>query len=203
MAVSGGRRAVFIDKDGTLVEDVPYNADVEKIRLTAGAASGLRRLYTAGFALVVVSNQSGVARGYFPESALVAVEARVRELIGAEGVPLAGFHYCPHHPAAPLVRYRVRCACRKPAPGLVWRAAAEIGARLSESWMVGDILDDVEAGRRAGCRTVLITNGGETEWRFDPLRIPDYAVPDLDQAARLIATYQAHAVAPSVAEMSR
>src|SRR5581483_10333629 len=114
--------AVFLDKDGTLVEDVPYNVDPDRIRLLPGTAAGLRRLHAAGYQLVVVSNQSGVARGYFPESALAAVEARLRELLTSAGVPLAGFYYCPHHPAGAVPAYTVACTCRKPLPGLVVRA---------------------------------------------------------------------------------
>jgi D-glycero-D-manno-heptose 1,7-bisphosphate phosphatase len=177
---------VFLDKDGTLVVDVPYNADPAKVRLAPGAAAGVRRLHQAGYRLAVVSNQSGVARGLFPEAALGAVERRLRQLLAGLGVPLAGFYYCPHHPAAPVARYRVICCCRKPAPGLLVRAARTHAADLSRAWMVGDILDDVEAGRRAGCRTVLVDNGGETEWRPGPLRTPHGVAGDLDAAARFI-----------------
>lgn len=179
-------RAVFLDKDGTLVEDVPYNADPARLRLTPGAAAGLRLLHRAGYRLIVVSNQSGVARGYFPETALRAVEARLRQLLAAAGVPLAGFYYCPHHPAGAVPAYAATCLCRKPAPGLVLRAAREQGVDPARSWLVGDILDDVEAGRRAGCRTVLIDNGNETEWRPGPFRTPDCVAADLLAAAEVI-----------------
>jgi D-glycero-D-manno-heptose 1,7-bisphosphate phosphatase len=177
---------VFLDKDGTLIENVPYNVDPERMRLTAGAAAGLRKLHEAGFVLAVVSNQSGVARGYFVEEALAAVEARLRSLLGEEGVPLAGFFYCPHHPEGVVPALAVTCACRKPAPGLVLRAARELGAELGRSWLVGDILDDVEAGRRAGCRTVLLDNGNETEWALTAGRLPHFMAADLAAAADII-----------------
>lgn len=180
------RPFVFLDKDGTLVEDVPYNVDPARIRLAPGAGPGLCRLHAAGYGLAVVSNQSGVARGLFPEAALAAVERRLRRLLAEIGVPLAGFYYCPHHPDAAVADYRASCGCRKPAPGLLTRAAREQGADLSRSWMVGDILDDVESGRRAGCRTVLVDNGGETEWTPGPDRVPDCVAGDLEQAAGLI-----------------
>ncbi len=180
------RRAVFLDKDGTLVEDIPYNVDPQKIRLALGAVEGLSALHENGYALIVVSNQSGVARGLFPERALREVEHSLRRQLAAFGVPLAGFYYCPHHPDGSVDGYAVACRCRKPAPGMLRRAAAELGIDLSEAWMVGDILDDIEAGRRAGCRTVLIDNGNETEWRSGRLRQPHHRAADLAEAARLI-----------------
>src|SRR5262245_46836365 len=138
------RRAVFLDKDGTIIENVPYNVDPERIRLNPGAEEGLRQLHRAGSPLFVVSNQAGVARGYFPDSALQGVEARLRELLTAFGVPLAGFTYCPHHPEGSVEGLAMVCECRKPAPGMIVRAAAEHGIDLARSWMVGDILDDVQ-----------------------------------------------------------
>jgi histidinol-phosphate phosphatase family protein len=182
----GLRAAVFLDKDGTLIEDVPYNVDPNLIRLTDGALNGLRALHDAGYLLIVVSNQSGIARGYFEEHALDAVEARLRLLLDAAGVSLADFYYCPHHPDGCIDAYSVECACRKPAPGLLARAARDHGVELARSWMIGDILHDVEAGRCAGCRTILLDVGHETEWELTPSRIPDFTVPSLDAAARLI-----------------
>jgi D-glycero-D-manno-heptose 1,7-bisphosphate phosphatase len=180
------RRAVFLDKDGTLIENVPYNVDPEKIRLTAGAVEELTALGTVGFQFVVVSNQSGVARGLFTEAALAAVEQRIRQLLADAGVPLAGFFWCPHHPQGSVVRYAVACDCRKPAPGMIVRAASELGLDCARSWMIGDLLDDVEAGRSAGCRTVLIDNGHERHWRLTAGRRPDFKAADLAAAARLI-----------------
>lgn len=181
-------RAVFLDKDGTLIEDVPYNIDPERIRLTPGAAEGLYLLHVAGYRLIVISNQSGVARGYFPEKALRAVEGRVRELLAEFEVPLTAFYYCPHHPAGVVPRYSMACDCRKPAPGLLLRAAREHNIDLAQSWLIGDILDDIEAGRRAGCATVLLDNGHETEWALSRDRLPHHLTSDLAAAALLITT---------------
>jgi histidinol-phosphate phosphatase family protein len=177
---------VFLDKDGTIIENVPYNVDPTLMRLAPGAEEGLKQLHQAGYPLFVVSNQSGVARGFFPESALEGVAARLEELLAAFGVPLAGFAYCPHHPEARVEAYAVTCDCRKPAPGLILRLAAEHGIDLSRSWMIGDILDDIQAGRAAGCRTILIDNGNETEWIMSPDREPEHRAPDLAAAARYI-----------------
>ena len=179
-------RAVFIDKDGTLIEDVPYNVDPELIRLTQGAIEGLRLLSGAGYQLIVITNQSGVARGYFPESALVAVEERVRQLLIKFDISLTGFYYCPHHPDGVVQGLAISCSCRKPEPGLLLRSAAEHGIDLAQSWFIGDILNDVEAGRRAGCKTILIDNGNETEWQLSPQRSPHYTVADLVEAAQVI-----------------
>jgi D-glycero-D-manno-heptose 1,7-bisphosphate phosphatase len=179
-------RAVFLDKDGTLIDDVAYNVDPLRITLASGAAEGLYLLVRRGYRIVVVSNQPGVALGIFPEHALRAVETRLRELLRDVGVPLAGFHYCPHLPGGTVAEYAVPCACRKPASGLLVRAAREHGVDLERSWMVGDILDDIEAGHGAGCRTVLIDNGNETEWDLAFERRPDKVASDLFEAAALI-----------------
>lgn len=183
--MTAGARAVFLDKDGTLVEDVPYNVDPARIVLTGGAGEGLRRFARLGYRLVVVSNQPGVALGRFPEAALHAVGERLAALLEEEGVQLAGFYYCPHHPHGCVPGYARTCTCRKPYPGLLERAAARHRIDLRASWMVGDILDDVEAGRRAGTRTILLDNGNETEWQLSPLRMPDLVVPNLHAAAML------------------
>jgi histidinol-phosphate phosphatase family protein len=164
-------RGVFIDKDGTLVENVAYNVDPDRIVLTKGAALGVRQLKAHGYRVIVVSNQPGVGLGLFEQAALNGVEARLRQLAAIDG-----FYYCPHRPGA-------GCACRKPAPGLLVRAALDHGLHLPSCWMVGDILDDIEAGRSAGCCTVLLDNGNETEWELTAVRVPHYVARDLAQAA--------------------
>jgi histidinol-phosphate phosphatase family protein len=194
MNVNAGRRersfrrdrAVFLDKDGTLVHNLPYNVDPREIRLTAGAAGGLLMLARSGFRFFVVSNQPGVALGFFRESALVSVEHRLTELLEGAGVLLEGFYYCPHSPKGNLLKYTGACGCRKPAPGMLLRAAEQHGIDLERSWMIGDILDDVEAGRRAGCRTVLVDNGNETEWDLAGARRPHQVATDLFEAAALL-----------------
>lgn len=180
-------RAVFLDKDGTLIENLPYNADPRRMRLTPGAEPALARLHALGYALFVVSNQPGVAFGFFDEEALRRVGERLRGMLHACGVPLAGFHYCPHHAQGSVPAYAIACGCRKPAPGMLLHLAATHGIDLAQSWMVGDILDDVEAGARAGCRTILMDNGNETEWIDGPLRRPHRIVRDLPEAAAAIA----------------
>jgi D,D-heptose 1,7-bisphosphate phosphatase len=179
-------RAVFIDKDGTLVEDLPYNVDPARARFTTGAVAGLAALQAAGFELVLVSNQSGVARGYFDLAAVESLFEHLRRRLAASGVQLRGSYYCPHHVDGCVPEYAFACDCRKPASGLLRRAAREHDLDLGASYMIGDILDDVEAGRRAGCRTVLLLGRGETEWRLTPHRTPDYIANDLTHAAQVI-----------------
>ena len=169
------RKAVFIDKDGTLVENVPYNVDPARVALTRGAAGACRTLARQGYRLFVVSNQPGIALGKFASADLAAVFAELELQVPS----IDGFYFCPHGPED-------RCECRKPACGMLRRAAREHGIDLGRSWMVGDILDDVEAGRRACCRTVLVDNGNETEWREGPLRAPDHVVSNLLEAASVI-----------------
>jgi histidinol-phosphate phosphatase family protein len=178
--------AVFLDKDGTLVQDVPYNVDLNRIRLAPGVAAGLRVLQNAGYRLIVITNQSGVARGYFSEADLTAVFQRLQQLLAPAGVTLTDFYYCPHHPLGSIARYAVACGCRKPEPGLLFRAARDHDIDLGHSWFVGDILNDIEAGRRAGCRTILVHNGGETEWLLTPGRQPHYTVTEFGPVARVI-----------------
>ncbi len=168
-------RAVFLDKDGTLVENVPYNADPARIVLAPGAREAVAAFAGAGYRIFVVSNQPGVALGKFTGEELRVVEKRLRTLLPQ----IEGFFWCPHAPHA-------GCRCRKPESGLLERASRQHGVDLAASWMVGDILDDVEAGRRAGCRTVLLDNGNETEWHVTPERVPDYIAHELAQAVPLI-----------------
>lgn len=181
-------KAIFLDKDGTLVDDIPYNVEPRRISLCPGAGSGLRLLARLDYHFFVVSNQSGIAHGRFAEADLKAVGNRLADLLFREQIELEGFYYCPHHPDGSVARYALDCFCRKPLPGMLLSAAQEHDIDLHASWMVGDILHDVEAGNRAGCRTLLIDNGNETEWRLGPRRIPTRIAPDLYTGAVLIAS---------------
>ncbi|UXY16301.1 HAD family hydrolase [Chitiniphilus purpureus] len=185
--------AVFLDKDGTLVHDVPYNIDPELIELTDNAGPALLLLLEHGFKLFVISNQPGIGLGYFPAAALGPVSRRVLDLVQEEGALLHGFYYCPHAPAEPGQK---GCDCRKPAPGLLLQAAEQHDIDLERSWFIGDILDDIEAGHRAGCRSILIDNGNETEWRASSLRKPEYLARDLLDAASHIVMQQLLAHTP-------
>lgn len=179
-------RAVFLDKDGTLVENVPYNVDPARLVMTPGALAGLRLLHEAGYLLIVISNQSGVARGYFTEAALMPIMQQLQTTFDQAKITLSGFYYCPHHPQGVVSSYAVECNCRKPQPGLLYKAAHEHTINLQQSWFIGDILHDVAAGRSAGCRTILLDNGNETEWQLSRHCLPHHLVSNLFEAAKVI-----------------
>jgi D-glycero-D-manno-heptose 1,7-bisphosphate phosphatase len=154
-----GLHAVFLDRDGVIIDDVHYLARFDQVRLIPGAATAIRRLNQAAIPVVVVTNQSGVARGLFPESFVPLVHAHLSELLADWGAHIDRFYYCPHHPDKGIEPYVVDCCCRKPKPGMLHQAATEMGLNLARSWMIGDKLSDLQAGSAAGCRTILVRTG--------------------------------------------
>lgn len=180
------RKAVFLDKDGTLIENHPFDRAPEHLVWMPGTIDGLHRLHCLGYALIVVSNQGGIAQGRFTVEDLLREELALRAQLAKFGIPLAGYYYCPHHPEGTVPLFSVECHCRKPKRGLLIQAAHELNVDLTQSWMIGDILHDVEAGRAAGCRTILLTNGNETEWNLTASRWPDCIADDVFEAAQLI-----------------
>lgn len=174
-----GRPAVFLDRDGTIVIERHYLSDPERAELVPGAARAMARLRDAGFALIVVTNQSGIARGLYGEEEFRAVQARIDELLEAQDVRVEGVYHCPHHPdlTGP-------CACRKPGLALFERAAAEHGLDLARSWFVGDRLKDVEPARALGGRGILVRTGYGREQEADAGDF--WVVDDLDAAAARI-----------------
>lgn len=161
------RRAVFFDRDGTLNEEVGYVDALSRFRLYPFAASAVRRINQAGMLAVVLTNQSGVGRGMFPEELVASVHERLRSEMQHAGAQLDAIYYCPHHPAAELAQYRVECACRKPSTGMMQQAAAQFSIRLEESFVIGDRYLDIEMAHRAGARGVLVRTGfGQGEWEM-------------------------------------
>ncbi|HLO61139.1 MAG TPA: HAD family hydrolase [Bacteroidales bacterium] len=173
------QRAVFLDKDGTLIRDIPYNTDPEKIILNDYASEGLTLLSARNYLYFIITNQPGIALGYFKEEALDGVKNKISGMFKKSSADLTGFLYCPH-------KENSHCLCRKPSPGLILQAAREFKLNLTESWMIGDILNDIEAGNRAGCHTVLIDNGNETEWKDGVFRTPEFIASSLQEAAEYI-----------------
>ncbi|MBN1489941.1 MAG: HAD family hydrolase [Phycisphaerae bacterium] len=151
-------KAVFFDRDGTLIADPGYLSDPDDVRLMPGAAESVRRLREAGFRIVIVTNQSGIARGLFDEPTLERIHQRVRGLFAAEAATIDAIYYCPYldGPAATIERYRRDSELRKPRPGMFLQAAAEHDIDLDASWAVGDSDRDSEAGKAAGCRTIQL-----------------------------------------------
>jgi D-glycero-D-manno-heptose 1,7-bisphosphate phosphatase len=179
-------QAVFLDKDGTIIEDIPYNVDIHMIKLMDDVIPGLKKLELAGFRPIIVTNQSGVARGFFKEDDVKRVGRHLGKVLKNNGIHLLDYYYCPHHPDAHLDEYRAVCTCRKPAEGMLLKAKFDHDVDLAKSWFIGDILNDVESGHRAGCRTILINNGHETEWQMTPLRKPYAMVSNFKEAADVI-----------------
>ena len=151
-------KAAFLDKDGTIMEDIPYNSDPALFAFSPGVVEGLLLLANSGFRLVIISNQSGVARGLFDFSALEPMEARLREMFTTEGLELAGVYWCPHFPGAVHPQFGVACGCRKPAPGMLLAAAQELSLDTHASWMIGDRDSDVQAAHNAGCHSAFLNN---------------------------------------------
>ncbi len=178
-------RAVFLDRDGTLVEARHYPSRPEDLLLYDGIGQELYRLQQHGFRLVVITNQSGIARGYFDEADLEHMHDHLRGQLSAFDVTLDGIYFCPHHIDGVIPALAVACDCRKPLPGMLLRAAAELDIDLTRSWYIGDILDDVEAGNRAGCRTILVDLGTEP-YPDRSIRRPDYVGRGVLHALRMI-----------------
>ena len=190
MTLTAGRPAVFLDRDGTINEQMGYVNHLSRFQLLPGVARAIRGLNEAGLAVVVVTNQSGLARGYFPESLLEAVHAEMYRLLAQEGARLDGLYVCPHHPEAKEERFRLDCDCRKPRTGLLERAAAELGLDLGRSYMVGDRWSDLRCGAAVGATTVLVLTGygrGDAAYVGPGQTVqPDHVAEDLEAAARWI-----------------
>ncbi len=183
-------RALFLDRDGTLVLPRHYPTRPEQLVLYADLGAPLAQLQAAGWRIIVITNQAGLAHGYFDEAALAQMHTHLATQLLQVGVHLDAIYHCPHHPAGRIPALAIECACRKPQPGLLLQAAADHMLDLERSWFVGDILHDVEAGNRAGCRTVLVNNGGETEWVTGPYRTPDFVAADTVAALHIILQHE-------------
>jgi D-glycero-D-manno-heptose 1,7-bisphosphate phosphatase len=187
---AGLRPAVFLDRDGTISEEVGYVNHIDRLRLFPWTGPAIRKLNQADMAVVVVTNQSGVGQGYFPEELVNEVHERIRAELAAEGARVDGFYYCPHHPNARLEAYRRACRCRKPDTGMLEQAAADLGLDLCTASVVGDSTRDIETGFRAGARTVLVLTGygkGNYEYhRAEWLRPPDFVAENLLEAVERI-----------------
>ncbi|HPF37405.1 MAG TPA: HAD-IIIA family hydrolase [Phycisphaerae bacterium] len=177
------RPAVFVDRDNTLIADPGYLRDPDQIRILPGVPDAVKRLREAGFVVVIITNQSGVARGYFTEDELRLVHERLQEMLAEKGAAVDAIYYCPFLPgrAAVVEAYRDDSDLRKPKPGMILKAASDLGLDISKSWMVGDSARDVQAGNEAGCRTILLGSGAT-----DPYARPNHTMSNFPAAADFI-----------------
>jgi D-glycero-D-manno-heptose 1,7-bisphosphate phosphatase len=185
------RPAVFLDRDGTIIEEHGYIGDLALIRPFPWSAAALRDLAAAGYALVVVTNQAGVARGFFDEAFVRRAHAHLDALLSADGVRVDGYYYCPHHPAGVVDGYRRECRCRKPGPGMIEDATRDLGLDVARSWVVGDKWLDVALAAQAGARGVLVRTGYGAGAEPDPPPgvVPAAVLDHLGDAARWILTH--------------
>ncbi len=182
--------AVFLDRDGTLNEERGYLNHPDNLYLIDGAAEAVALLNRYGLRAIVATNQSGVARGYFPEALLSRLHEKLQGLLEERGAKLDAVYYCPHHPEVGEPPYRQTCECRKPAVGMIRRAEREFSVDASRSYVVGDKLSDIEFGKGAGCKSVLVLTGyGKGEWEFNRRQLncaPDHVAADILDASKWI-----------------
>ncbi len=171
------RPAVFLDRDGCIIEDADYLTEVEQIRVLPGVTEALRLLRDAGYLLLVVTNQSAIARGWLTEEKLHVIHRALDEQLAADGARVDAYYHCPHLPDGTAPGYAVPCNCRKPAPGMLEQATAEWHVDTARSWMIGDSERDVQAGAVVGCRTILIGTGAT---------VAEATVASLHEAADII-----------------
>ena len=179
-------RAVFLDRDGTISEEVGYLNHIDRFHIFPGVALAIGKLNKAGFRVILVTNQSGVAKGYFPEALVREVHQKLQSELAREGAHLDDIYFCPHHPQASIDAYRLRCDCRKPAVGMLMKAADTHGIDLGASFMIGDKYVDLETAYRAGSRAVLVLSGyGKGEYLYQKeswARMPDCIATSLPEA---------------------
>ncbi|MDR4509432.1 MAG: HAD family hydrolase [Candidatus Brocadiaceae bacterium] len=179
-------KAVFLDRDGTIVVHEPYLSSPEQLKLLPNAANGIRIFQEYGYLVIVVTNQSGIARGFFDENRLALIHKKLAQLLDAEGVTLDDIYYCPHHTEGSIKQYKINCDCRKPKPNMLLYAAKKHHIDLSESLMIGDSEVDMLAGKLAGCTCILIKDGIQKDSPVDLEKSKDYMAKDLLEAAQLL-----------------
>jgi D-glycero-D-manno-heptose 1,7-bisphosphate phosphatase len=184
------RRAVFMDRDGTISEEVGYVNHPSRYRVFPYSAEAVRLLNEAGWLAILVTNQAGVARGYFTEDIIGAVHTVLTDELEKQGARLDAIYYCAHHPTVGEHPYRMDCDCRKPKPGLIERAVKELEIDPAQSWMIGDRYSDIELARNAHVRSAFVLSGyGRGEWEYQRpawKHQPEMVAEDLLEAVRKI-----------------
>jgi D-glycero-D-manno-heptose 1,7-bisphosphate phosphatase len=181
------KKAVFLDRDGTINEEVGYLSDLKQLRLIPGAARAIKRLNDAHFLVVLVTNQSGIARGYFTEAFVQETHVLLRKMLKEQGAHIDAVYYCPHHPKSGESAYTRMCECRKPGIGMIEQAVRDMHIDVRSSYVIGDKWSDVELGQRAGTRAILVSTGYKADdpgnKRPDRVREPDLIASTLGDAA--------------------
>lgn len=184
-----GQRGVFLDRDGTMIEEVEYLTDVDQLKLIDGAVEAIRLLNNADYKVVMITNQSGIAKGYLTEAQLQIIHAELEKMLRKNNVSIDGIYYCPHHPDAEVEAYKADCQCRKPKPGMLKQAAKDLDIDLKNSFVIGDKLSDLGAGDAAGCRKILVRTGYGMEMEKDLPNASvqaDYIADNVLEAAKWI-----------------
>jgi D-glycero-D-manno-heptose 1,7-bisphosphate phosphatase len=181
------KQAVFLDRDGVITQEPPHYAHkIDQLKFIAGTADAIRLLNNNGFIVIIASNQAGIARGYYREEDATLFHQAMIQSLDKKGARIDAIYYCPHHPEAKVEKYRTVCDCRKPAPGMLKQAEKELNIDLTQSFMVGDKLSDIEAGKRVGCHTIMVKTGqGVQELKGTDVEC-DYIADDLYHAAEHI-----------------
>ncbi|MFC2059481.1 D-glycero-alpha-D-manno-heptose-1,7-bisphosphate 7-phosphatase [Chloroflexota bacterium] len=182
------KRAVFLDRDGTIIEDVGYLNERSRIKFLPRASEAIRLLNETGFKVIIATNQSGVARGYFTEEKLREINSYIQESLAEHGAFIDETYYCPHHVEGIIEEYKKECYYRKPNPGMIEKAAVEFDISLKDSFVVGDKITDIEAGHRAGCQTILLSDK-ESASKEELALKPDYIAGDLYEATSWLVSF--------------
>lgn len=183
--MSQKQAAVFLDRDGTINIEKEYLYRIEDLELISGTGKAIALLNQAGYRVIVVSNQSGIGRGYYSEADVHHLHRHIDRVLAQDGAAVDAYYYCPHHPEHGQGEYRRECSCRKPLPGMILQAAQDLGINLATSFMVGDKSVDVQAGKAAGCTPILVRTGyGADEEQHLHDKVP--VVDNLLAAAEMI-----------------
>lgn len=185
-------RAVFLDRDGTIIEDTGYPHQREKIKFLPGASAAISLLNKNGFKVIITTNQSGVARGYFTEETVEEINRYIQESLVKQGAVIDKIYYCPHHVDGIIKEYRKECYCRKPNPGMIEEAISEFGIDPKDSFLIGDKISDIGAGHRAGCKTILLKDEIPPDDEMETTLVPDYIAVNLYEAVKLVVNLNRH-----------
>ncbi|MGR3317569.1 MAG: D-glycero-alpha-D-manno-heptose-1,7-bisphosphate 7-phosphatase [Candidatus Anammoxibacter sp.] len=181
-------KAIFLDRDGTIIVGLPYLSSVDQIKLNYNAAEGIKEFNEKGYLVIIITNQSGIARGYFNEERLREINEELKKQLYVKGAKIDAIYYCPHMPEGEITDDSAACQCRKPKPGMIQDAATKYNVDLKKSLMVGDTPGDILAGKNAGCKTAIIDKGKEFyDIKRDTNEVqPDYIVKNLHEVAMLL-----------------